>query len=681
MKNLTMGKQITAGFSIIALLLVVIVSVSIWQVTDTTSITDRAIQLRAPTANLSTSLLNDVNYSLAALRGWIILGNDKFREQREEAWQSIEANMKEMEMYSKNWTNPENVRRLQEMKDHFVKFRGFQQEIEDIAQTIENTPATKILMTEAAPKANILVSNITKIINIEATLEASPKRKEMLGMMADIRGTTARSLANIRAFLLSGDKVFKDRFDVMWAKNIIRFGDLKRNQQFLNPEQRRLFDEFDKAREVFKPLPPKMFAIRGGKAWNMANLWLGTKAAPTAGKIVTILKAMGKNQKQLLQDDSVLAKGKSDNLILLLYVLLGAGVILSFAIGWFITRMIVRSISTVIEGVTEISNQVSSASNQVSEASQSLASGASEQAASIEETSSTMEEIASMTQKNADNSESNSKLATETRGYVETAGDSMGRMSEAIQDIKTSANETAKINKVIDEIAFQTNLLALNAAVEAARAGDAGRGFAVVAEEVRNLALRSAEAAKDTSSMIESSQEKADLGVKVAEEVDGVLSKIRETFQQMETVANEVMQASQEQTRGVDQVNVAVAQMDNVTQSNAANAEETAASSEQLNSLAVQLNSEIVRLQGIVGGKGMNGRKAGNGHEALATAQVPGLVHHQPAIEPGRVKPALGKGKAPSLREKLEKEAEPLSLPKTPEQYADLEDRDFKEMK
>ena len=137
-------------------------------------------------------------------------------------------------------------------------------------------------MEEAAPQANTLVSNITKIINIEATQPATPQRKALLGMMADVRGTTARALANIRAYLLSGNPVFKDRFDTMWTKNIKRFADLTGNQSLLTPKQLELFKEFTTARTIFAPLPSKMFEIRGGEEWNMANRWLGTKAAPTA---------------------------------------------------------------------------------------------------------------------------------------------------------------------------------------------------------------------------------------------------------------------------------------------------------------------------------------------------------------------------------------------------------------
>ncbi len=247
------------------------------------------------------------------------------------------------------------------------------------------------------------------------------------------------------------------------------------------------------------------------------------------------------------------------------------------------------ALNQVAEGVV----QVSSASDQISRGSQNLAEGANEQASSLEEISSSLEQMASMTNQNADYAKQANGLSQEANDFALQGNSGMKKMMEAVNRIKESSDETAKIVKTIDEIAFQTNLLALNAAVEAARAGDAGKGFAVVAEEVRNLAQRSAEAAKNTSAMIQESVENADEGVATSREVAELLEHIDESSGKVKTLVAEIAAASKEQAAGIEQVNTAVAQLNQVTQQNAANSEESASAAEELNSQAAQLTDMV----------------------------------------------------------------------------------------
>jgi methyl-accepting chemotaxis protein len=356
LKNLSIGKKIGGGFTIVLIIMAVIVMVTMGKVSDTKNITDRVAKLRTPTALNTGAMMNGINHSLAALRGYMILGKDKFKEQRMIAWNNeIEPAMKYMDKVSVNWTDPKNVESLKIIKSKLADFKSFQQEIEDISASNDNLPATKILLSEAAPQANILLTNITKIINIEAKLPATPQRKALLGMMADIRGTTARSLANIRAYLLSGNSIFKDRFDGMWAKNIKRFGDLTAKKNLLNPEQQQLFEEFIHARTAFAPLPPKMFEIRGGNGWNVANKWLGTKAAPTAFAIKTELKKMSASQKVLLENDLKLSEQLGLELSQLLWALLISGLILGGAIAYYIGTAITRPLNQAAEKIKALS--------------------------------------------------------------------------------------------------------------------------------------------------------------------------------------------------------------------------------------------------------------------------------------------------------------------------------------
>jgi len=304
-----------------------------------------------------------------------------------------------------------------------------------------------------------------------------------------------------------------------------------------------------------------------------------------------------------------------------------------------IARSIANPINGVIEGMTAGAEQVAAASGQVSQSSQQMAEGASEQASSLEEISSSLEEMTSMTRQNADNAREASRLSSQARSSADEGRQAMDRMGSVIRKIKQSSDETAKIIKTIDEIAFQTNLLALNAAVEAARAGEAGKGFAVVAEEVRNLAQRSAEAAKNTSSLIEESQKNAEAGVRSAGEVGKLLQGVTDQIQQVTHVIGEVDAASQEQAQGIEQVNTAVAQLDQVTQSNASNAEESASASEELSGQARELNDMVDVLKAIIRGEVT---RTADAHASLTPAEAP-----RPRSMPSPKAPTTGRPASP----------------------------------
>lgn len=284
----------------------------------------------------------------------------------------------------------------------------------------------------------------------------------------------------------------------------------------------------------------------------------------------------------------------------------GAGLLLALAsagLALYFIRSTTQALWDIVIPLDIGASEVASASGHVSSSSQTLAGGATEQAASLEETSSALSEMAAMTTRNAGHATQAKVFATQTRAAADTGARDMEEMKQAMQAIKASSADISKIIKTIDEIAFQTNLLALNAAVEAARAGEAGAGFAVVADEVRSLAQRAAASAHETTAKIEDSTQKSAQGVlicgKVAQSLDEIVAKAH----QVDVIVAEIAQASREQTLGIEQINIAVSQMDKITQTNAAAAEESASASEELNAQALSLKDAVAGLQQLVGRK------------------------------------------------------------------------------
>ncbi len=313
-------------------------------------------------------------------------------------------------------------------------------------------------------------------------------------------------------------------------------------------------------------------------------------------KVEETLARLVKLTKEQAEDDGKKAASLSAFFKSFSVAITGLGTLLGISLAWFLTRSFTDPILEITGSLSEGAEQIASAAGHISSASQSLAEGASEQAASLEETSSSLEEMSSVTKRNAEIANQVNELGRQTRVAAESGVKDMEGMSVAMGAIKSSSDEIAKIIKTIDEIAFQTNILALNAAVEAARAGEAGMGFAVVAEEVRNLAQRSALAARDTADKIEGAIGKTAQGVQLSEKVAKGLQEIAAKARRVDTLAAEVALASKEQSQGIDQINTAVSQMDTVTQSNAASAEESASAAEEMSAQTESLKEAVNKL-------------------------------------------------------------------------------------
>jgi hypothetical protein len=294
---------------------------------------------------------------------------------------------------------------------------------------------------------------------------------------------------------------------------------------------------------------------------------------------------------------------------------LGSILIVLFLI-FVISRLLTRPIHKVISGLNESVQRVSGASEDVLSVSMQIAGGSSEQASAVEETSSSLDEMSTMTRQNAENASQANQLMNQVESIASRAQDSMTRLTHSMDEISSASEQTQKIIKTIDEIAFQTNLLALNAAVEAARAGDAGAGFAVVAGEVRNLAMRAAEAARSTTALIEGNVKTIRNGSDLTNSMSSEFLEVSASLAKVGDLVREISAASSEQAQGIEQINVAVAEVDKVVQENAANAEQAATTSTRMNDQARQMIDFVDRLIVLIDGE--NGARSHDAKEGAA---------------------------------------------------------------
>jgi len=406
-------------------------------------------------------------------------------------------------------------------------------------------------------------------------------------------------------------------------------------------EDRRIFDSVKKAEEAYFPAYERSYDLLAkGNDVEHDKVQLES-TIPAYKKFQECLDENIDYNERLADSSSKAGERNASSTLLNVGVCLGANVLLAVFMGWTISRSTNQALQALAANLDQGAMQTASASRQVSMASNQLSSGSSEQASSVEETSTSLEEMSSMIRATAENAQRAKALATEARAESEAGAQTMEQMMAAMTDINTSSAEVAKIVKNIDEIAFQTNILALNAAVEAARAGEAGAGFAVVADEVRSLAQRSAAAAKETADKIEAaianSRSGSQCSIKVGESLKMITDKVGAT----DALVAEIASAANEQALGIQQINNAMAQMDKVTQGNAASAEESASAAEELDAQAETMKDLVGQLRQLVGGgsSGQAGemaqRHSSNYRNARVYTGAPAGGAHRPAPSQG----------------------------------------------
>lgn len=481
--------------------------------------------------------------------------------------------------------------------------RDFQTAFAAVGELGSRRASASAFTLSAADSTAYFTQTIAKLLNVAVALSHQvPDVAVANGISAYVSFLQVKEQSGIERAVLAGvfsaDKFTGDSYLRFTQAIAAQETYLRVFDSFATPAEREFHAETLRA-----PIVAKVAAMRQVAIDRASTGGFGLESALWFDSITEKIDLMKRVEDRLAEDFQSVASlvcAQANRNFFLTLLLAGSVLAATLGLGFWVIRSIAGPLKRTIDGLTAASQQTTSAAAQVSGSSQALAQGASEQAASLEETAASLEEISSMTKRNTESAANAKTLAGEARQAADASTADVAQMTSAMNDIKASSHEIAQIVKTIDEIAFQTNILALNAAVEAARAGEAGAGFAVVAEEVRALAQRSATAAKETAAKIESAITKSDRGVEftgtVAKGLHHIAEKIREADQLVAGIAT----ASREQEQGIAEVNKAIGQMDQITQANAASAEESAAAAEELNAQALTLDESVAALRHLV---------------------------------------------------------------------------------
>ncbi len=387
----------------------------------------------------------------------------------------------------------------------------------------------------------------------------------------------------------------------------------------LSDEGRGLIKEIRTSIERADGTEAKVVSLSRSEQQDEARVLMNSDLRPVFNELDANMTTFLQLQRKQLETVMTATDARFNESMRNIIILTIATFVIVVAAAFFIILSITRPIHNSINSLSESAGQVAGGSQQVSIASQKLAESTSQQASALEESSASIEELSAMTQNNSEMSDEGNRLAEECAQIAGRANESMTSLKRAIQVINSSSEKTGKIVKDIDEIAFQTNILSLNAAVEAARAGQAGKGFAVVAEEVRNLALRAAEAAKNTTDLIEGSRKSINEGFTLTQATEKDFGELSESVARLKKLVSEINTASGEQARGIEEINRAVESMNDGTQYNVTASEESAAAAEELSAQARALMDVVDDLSAIVG---RIDRRRGDTRQDLKQAQV-----------------------------------------------------------
>jgi methyl-accepting chemotaxis protein len=657
MKNMKLAMKIMLGFGVLIVIACILGGLAVWNMKTVQKSATTLAQENVP----EVAVANNVErYSLSTMyqmRGYAFTEDEHFLE-------AGRNNLAEVKKYLKD------AKALGASSAHLAKLKDAAEKAEAAALEYEKLADETVKLTQGLE---------------EERKSAEVAAKKYMDICYEYLKEQDKKLTNEIKEGKDADALLRRVSKISIANDIIDLGNwvitgtwksqFRRDPKLFQETEKR-FDQVNKKLDELKSITTQTADLKliedcraAGSVYekNMENFlakWLareevGKKRVALADEVLSLAKQTA----EMGMDDTAKASQNAASDLATASTVMIIGLLFAAAIGiataMVMTRSITKPINRVVEGLGDASEQVAAGATQVSSSSQNLAEGASEQAASLEETSSSLEEMSSMTRQNADNAAQAKAKMAEVQLIVQKVNGHMGEMAGAIIEITKSSEETGKIIKSIDEIAFQTNLLALNAAVEAARAGEAGAGFAVVADEVRNLAMRAADAAKNTSNLIENTIKAVRNGNDLTKLTQEAFKENMDISVKIAQLVDEIATASQEQAHGINQINTAVAEMDKVTQQVAANAEESASASEEMNAQAEQMKTYVGDLIAVVGGSGNHDAVQRRGTSRFIRAKAEHRSEPRKALVKTK---SSGKGNGKELAQRNAKDVAPSQV-------------------
>ena len=614
--ELTIGKKLGLGFGTVLALATISAGITCVEISRMVTSEVDLTEYAFPAESACKDLLNGLNHSTAALRGYVILGDDPkesefFKADRARAWKSMEEALAKLNELYKTTADANEKRNLGLVQSNLEDLRKLEQEVEDIAQTDKNVPAVQMMLAEGAPKADKLLAAVTAIIDAEESLEATAERKTLLKTLGDFRTSFMVCRTNIRDFMEKADPRFKLAFETQWKLNQQAFEVIESQNKLLEGRQPDRWEEAKKARSEYEPLSTQMFTLRMGEGWNRACYLQQKKSAPKALALRDALDVLQTSARTRADASDKSLESAGDKAFWTLLIATFAAIVVGSGVALFLSRGIAAAVSNLLAAVkavaagdltgqtvrvtsrdelgqlaeglnqmvsslrnilsetTTMTGEVAASSNEISAASQQQVATLNQTATSLNQITATAEEFKATMQEFVDRARAVKEAADETAkrsadGRLLTQ-DSATRIDQvrsnsqaagqSVLNLSEQMQRIGEITATVNEIAEQTKLLALNASIEAARAGEEGRGFAVVATQVRELANQSKEAAGRIESLIADTQKSMQDVVNKIEDGSRLSQDSTDIVRRVTSAFDEIVQAIEQTREAMVQIN------------------------------------------------------------------------------------------------------------------------------